>query len=92
MRSLPKGHALVLATGVRVALVEGLPWYESARADQVARDLAAAHAAIRRRARATHSPAGNDSGGGAAATVDLTDPTATLDTPSDGTTTAAGHP
>ncbi len=92
VRSLPKGHALVLATGVRVALVQGLPWYESARADQVARDLAAAHAAIRRRARATHTQAGADVEVEAAATVDLTDPTATVDTPADGTTTSAGHP
>ncbi len=55
VRALPKGHALVLATGVRVALVEGLPWYDSHRSEQIKMDLAAAHDAIRRRAQATGS-------------------------------------
>ncbi len=51
VRALPKGQALVLATGVKAAMVQGLPWYDGDRADQIAADLAAAHAAIRHRAR-----------------------------------------
>jgi TraM recognition site of TraD and TraG len=51
VRALPKGQALVLATGVKAALVQGLPWYGGDRAERIAADLAAAHAAIRHRAR-----------------------------------------
>ena len=85
VRALPKGQALVLSTGARVALVQGLPWYDSERANQISADLAAAHAAIRHRARATSR---TDS------TLDLTDSAATADSPapSQSSATAPGVP
>ena len=84
VRALPKGQALVLATGVRVALVQGLPWYEGDRADQITADLAAAHAAIRRRARATGT--GTD-------LIDLTEPPdPAADSPHQGEQTSPSAP
>ncbi|BCY10982.1 TraM recognition domain-containing protein [Actinoplanes sp. L3-i22] len=50
IRALPKGTALLLATGVRVAMLTLLPWYDSARADQLAAAVAASTADMTRRA------------------------------------------
>ncbi len=36
LRALPRGQALLLATGCRAALLRLLPWYESPRAKQIA--------------------------------------------------------
>ena len=88
VRSLPKGRALVLATGVRVALVQGLPWYEADNAHRIARDLAAAHSAIRRRARDIHAAA-NSNGD---ATVDLAEVSTAREAPHDVSRSPAGQP
>ena len=43
IRALPRGHALLLATGTRIARLELQPWYDSDRAAAIA---AAQHAAL----------------------------------------------
>ena len=44
VRALPKGTALLLATGAKPAMVRLLPWYEGPRAAEVAAaDAAAVH-------------------------------------------------
>ncbi|GLW34459.1 type IV secretory system conjugative DNA transfer family protein [Actinoplanes regularis] len=50
IRALPKGTALLLATGVRVAMLDLLPWYDSARSEQLAAAVAASTADMTRRA------------------------------------------
>jgi type IV secretory pathway TraG/TraD family ATPase VirD4 len=50
IRALPKGTALLLATGIRVAMLDLLPWYDSARSEQLAAAVAASTADMTRRA------------------------------------------
>ncbi|AEV86826.1 conjugal transfer protein TraG [Actinoplanes sp. SE50] len=50
IRALPKGTALLLATGVRVAMLTLLPWYEGPQAQQLSTAVAANTADMTRRA------------------------------------------
>jgi type IV secretory pathway TraG/TraD family ATPase VirD4 len=50
IRALPKGTALLLATGIRVAMLDLLPWYDSARSEQLAAAVAASTADMTHRA------------------------------------------
>lgn len=50
VRALPKGRALLLATGVRVAMVRLRPWYEEADAGELAAEARAETAEIAARA------------------------------------------
>ncbi|BBH67096.1 hypothetical protein ACTI_37810 [Actinoplanes sp. OR16] len=50
IRALPKGAALLLATGVRVAMLDLLPWYDEPRAAQLTGAVAASTAEMTRRA------------------------------------------
>ena len=54
IRALPKGTALLLATGVPVAMIGLLPWYESGRADQLNTAVAQATDQITANARADY--------------------------------------
>ncbi|MEU9987882.1 TraM recognition domain-containing protein [Streptomyces sp. NPDC048045] len=54
IRALPKGSALLLATGVRPALLNLKPWYREPDADRLGAASARATAAITKRARAKH--------------------------------------
>ncbi len=58
VRALPKGTALLLATGIRPALIDLVPWYEAPYADQISAGQVAAVQTIIARATA------NDNGGG----------------------------
>ena len=49
LRALPKGTALLLATGTRPALLSLLPWYDGPRAGAVASEVQTATAGISRR-------------------------------------------
>jgi type IV secretory pathway TraG/TraD family ATPase VirD4 len=49
LRALPKGSALLLATGTRPALLSLLPWYDGPRAAAVASEVQTATAGISRR-------------------------------------------
>jgi type IV secretory pathway TraG/TraD family ATPase VirD4 len=51
IRALPKGSALLLATGVRVAMLDLLPWYDEPRAAQLNAAVDASTAEMTRRAR-----------------------------------------
>jgi len=53
LRALPKGSALLLATGTRPALLSLLPWYDGPRAGAVASEVATATAGISRRGATT---------------------------------------
>jgi len=59
LRALPRGRAILLATGARAAMVELLPWYTGAHASTIAADTAASVHDITRRARAS-LPTEND--------------------------------
>jgi type IV secretory pathway TraG/TraD family ATPase VirD4 len=50
IRALPPGTALLLATGIKPALIHLTPWYASSRADQVACEVEAAQEQIRQHA------------------------------------------
>jgi type IV secretory pathway TraG/TraD family ATPase VirD4 len=54
IRALPKGTALLLATGIPVTMIRLLPWYEGPRAAQLNADTAAATELITLRARINH--------------------------------------
>ena len=54
IRALPKGTALLLATGVPVAMIALLPWYEGGRTDELNAAVAQATDAITTNARATY--------------------------------------
>lgn len=54
IRALPKGSALLLATGVRPALLDLKPWYREPDADRLGAASAKATAAITERALAKH--------------------------------------
>ena len=51
IRAMPKGRALLMATGVKMAMVELLPWYRGPRAAELAAADAAAVRLITERAR-----------------------------------------
>jgi len=51
VRALPRGAALILATGCRAAMVRLLPWYSGPRADEITSAVAASEAELTRRAR-----------------------------------------
>ncbi|MDG4833031.1 TraM recognition domain-containing protein [Solwaraspora sp. WMMD1047] len=53
LRSLPRGRAILLATGARAAMIELMPWYAGPHADTITADTAASVDAITRNARAT---------------------------------------
>ncbi len=53
LRALPKGSALLLATGTRPALLSLLPWYDGPRAAAVAGEVQTATAGISRRGSTT---------------------------------------
>jgi type IV secretory pathway TraG/TraD family ATPase VirD4 len=50
IRALPPGTALLLATGIKPALIHLTPWYDGPRAAQITQELQAAQAQIRDRA------------------------------------------
>ena len=50
IRALPPGTALLLATGIRPALIRLTPWYQGPHATQIAQELRAAQQLIRDRA------------------------------------------
>jgi type IV secretory pathway TraG/TraD family ATPase VirD4 len=52
LRALPRGRAILLATGARAAMIELMPWYTGQHADTIGIDTAANVRAITRRARA----------------------------------------
>jgi len=52
IRAMPKGTALLLATGMRVALLNLQPWFEGPLAERLAQALAASTAAMKASARA----------------------------------------
>jgi type IV secretory pathway TraG/TraD family ATPase VirD4 len=54
IRALPKNTAILLATGLPVALLQLNPWYETANAQQLQADAAAAIDAITSHARSDH--------------------------------------
>jgi type IV secretory pathway TraG/TraD family ATPase VirD4 len=56
LRALPRGRAILLATGARAAMIELMPWYTGDHAEAVGADTAASVEAITRRARADLSP------------------------------------
>ena len=55
VRALPKGTALLLATGARAALVQTLPWYTSPDADRISKAVRRGEDGIRDRAAAAWS-------------------------------------
>lgn len=57
MRALPRGTALLLATGAKAAMVELLPWYEGPDAGRIGAEAEAAEAALAERAVATATAA-----------------------------------
>ncbi|WP_282695209.1 type IV secretory system conjugative DNA transfer family protein [Streptomyces sp. CC208A] len=62
IRALPKGSALCLATGMRVAMLDLRPWYAEPGADELAAASARASKAITTRAVAKHAPQQSDFG------------------------------
>ncbi|MFD6245340.1 type IV secretory system conjugative DNA transfer family protein [Streptomyces roseolus] len=60
IRALPKGSALCLATGMRVAMLDLRPWYAEPGADELAAASARASKAITARAVAKQKPAQDD--------------------------------
>jgi type IV secretory pathway TraG/TraD family ATPase VirD4 len=62
VRALPRGQALLLATGTSPALIELQPWYTGTRAAQTAAELATAHQQLTHHARTHlnhHHPTGS---------------------------------
>lgn len=55
IRALPRGSALLLATGCKPAMVQLAPWYDGPRAADVASAIAIAEASLTSRAAATQS-------------------------------------
>jgi type IV secretory pathway TraG/TraD family ATPase VirD4 len=51
LRALPRGHALLLATGARAAMIRLVPWYTTPHAARIEAHVAAATDAITRHAR-----------------------------------------
>jgi len=47
IRALPPGTALLLATGIKPALIHLTPWYHGPHADQITREVQAAQEQIR---------------------------------------------
>ncbi|MET9013892.1 TraM recognition domain-containing protein [Streptomyces olivaceoviridis] len=62
IRALPKGTALVFATGMRAAMLDLRPWYAEPGADELAAASARASKAITERAVAKHTPLQSDYG------------------------------
>ncbi|MFG3038091.1 type IV secretory system conjugative DNA transfer family protein [Streptomyces sp. NPDC048330] len=62
IRALPKGSALCLATGMRVAMLDLRPWYAEPGADELSAASARASTAITARAVAKQPPQQNDYG------------------------------
>lgn len=62
IRALPKGSALCLATGMRVAMLDLRPWYLEPGADQLSDASARASKAITARAVAKNAPHQDDNG------------------------------
>ncbi|WP_329309189.1 type IV secretory system conjugative DNA transfer family protein [Streptomyces microflavus] len=60
IRALPKGSALCLATGMRVAMLDLRPWYAEPGADELGAASARASKAITARAVAKQQPSQND--------------------------------
>jgi hypothetical protein len=58
IRALPKGKALLLATGIRVAMLNLKPWYKEPSAQAIGPASARATAAITERARAKNTSEG----------------------------------
>jgi hypothetical protein len=56
IRALPKGTALVFATGMRAAMLDLRPWYLEPGADELSAASARASKAITARAVAKHAP------------------------------------
>ena len=54
IRALPKGSALLLATGIKPALLDLLPWYDGPDATRLTREVGRATDRITRHARDTH--------------------------------------
>ena len=52
LRALPRGRAILLATGARAAMIDLMPWYAGEHADTIGADTAASVEAITRSARA----------------------------------------
>jgi hypothetical protein len=52
LRALPRGQALLLATGAKPALIQLQPWYTGGRAQATSTELATAIDQITRHARA----------------------------------------
>jgi type IV secretory pathway TraG/TraD family ATPase VirD4 len=59
IRALPKGKALLLATGIRAGLLDLKPWYKEPSAKAIGADSARATARITERALAKHLPGGD---------------------------------
>ncbi|KPI02845.1 hypothetical protein OK074_4995 [Actinobacteria bacterium OK074] len=59
IRALPKGSAVLLATGLRAAMLRLRPWYAEPGADELAVASARASRAITARAVAKHAPQGD---------------------------------
>ncbi|MEU3455392.1 type IV secretory system conjugative DNA transfer family protein [Micromonospora sp. NPDC006766] len=55
IRALPKGSALLFATGVKVAMLNLLPWYNEPRAEQLTTAVAASTAEMTRQAQRTRA-------------------------------------
>ncbi|MFI7337151.1 type IV secretory system conjugative DNA transfer family protein [Streptomyces sp. NPDC050085] len=62
VRALPKGSALLFATGLRAALLTLRPWYAEPGADELSAASARASKAITDRALAAHAPRQDDYG------------------------------
>ncbi|GAA2218248.1 hypothetical protein GCM10010360_38230 [Streptomyces nogalater] len=62
IRSLPKGTALLFATGMRAAMLDLRPWYAEPGAGELAAASARASEAITARAVTEHTPAQADYG------------------------------
>ncbi|GGM24102.1 type IV secretory system conjugative DNA transfer family protein [Dactylosporangium sucinum] len=58
IRAMPKGTALLLATGIRAAMLDLLPWYAGPHADELARAAAAANDQITANARSAAAQLG----------------------------------
>ncbi|MFF5217846.1 TraG/TraD/VirD4 family protein [Micromonospora sp. NPDC000442] len=55
IRALPKGSALLFATGVRVAMLNLLPWYDEPNAERLTTAVATSTAEMTRHARGTRA-------------------------------------
>lgn len=60
IRALPKGTALLFATGLRAAMLDLRPWYQEPQAEELAAASARASKAITARAIAKHAPVQSD--------------------------------